>query len=184
MKLFKYWWIYTIKGLLFSVIGIIALLSPSITLISLLSYLGIIILAFGIILLARDIFLIKKKKNWRTLMYQSIFDIIIGIIIISFPKQIISIFIIAFSIIAILLGIYLLIIFYKIKNKGISKNIFLLIGALSLIIGLVFLFNPFGSAMAITSLAGILLLILGLVIFYASLNMLQQSKLNNSTDEF
>ena len=184
MKFFNYWWIYTIKGIIFFVIGIIALLSPDMTLISLLTYLGIIILTFGIILLANGIYRFKNKKDWRSLMYQSILDIIIGIIIISFPKEIINIFIILFSIIAIILGIYLLIISYKIQSKGISKNTFLLTGVLSLIIGILFLFNPFEGAMLITSLAGILFLILGLIVLYTSINMRRQVKLNGFTDEF
>ena len=98
----------------------------------------------------------KKKINYyiNLSIITSILFIILGIIVMIFPKTTLGIFTYSISIIAIISGIYFII--FEIKNKNnILTTGFSLLGTFLLLLGIIILFHPKSIAILIPICLGI-----------------------------
>lgn len=104
-------------------------------------------------------------------MFEGILDIVIGFVIIFFPKFSLDIFIIILAIWAITVGFSQL--FNAMNNKqGAKSKWLMLLNALIVIIFAIVLFiNPFEGAVAVTYLVGIFAIIFGIFITVFSIQL-------------
>ncbi len=170
-KLFKNWWLLTLKGILAIVFGIFAVSMPGATLKTLMIYFGIVILIGGVVLIFGSLSHKKNNKKWQNWMFEGILDIVIGFVIIFFPKFSLDIFIIILAIWAITVGFSQL--FNAMNNKqGAKSKWLMLLNALIVIIFAIVLFiNPFEGAVAVTYLVGIFAIIFGIFITVFSIQL-------------
>lgn len=148
-----------ITSIVFLALGIFLFLKPETT-ISTISYIiGIIILLLGAFSISKY-YTNKNKSNIDFSLIYGILSIIVGIIIILNPTAIATI-------ITFVLGFWIVInsiikIQYSLDLKNHDNKawlITLIIGLLTLIWGLVLVFNPFGGALDITKLIGLFIII-------------------------
>ncbi|MFW6219137.1 MAG: HdeD family acid-resistance protein [Bacteroidota bacterium] len=167
-KMYGNWWIEGLKGLLALIFGIAALLYPDVTLVTLVTYFGIFAIIAGIIVSLMALIYRRRNRFSDFWIFEGILDIIIGVLLVAYPRGFVNVFLIIIAIWAILTGILQLA--SSRGLKGLVKNIWLYrISAFMLIIfGIVVLFNPFEGGMALTAILGILAIIYGITAVISS----------------
>lgn len=149
------------KTLILALIGLVLLLLPG-TLNNIIGFVvGGCLLIFGIIGIIK--YIRNKEYKFTSSLVSGILYSALGIIVIINPSSVISL-------VTICLGLYLVI-------NGILKTVFsfnlkkittsrwggaLVMGLLTIVLGLLLVINPFGSAVAITKLAGAFLVVVAI----------------------
>ena len=155
-------YLININGFLAILFGLIAIFFPGITLKVLGIYFAFTVLVGGISLLAGAFRVKKNNSKWYLLLAEGIIGLILGVLILSQPKLVATIFITFIGIWAIVIGLIFIFSYNRTVNIGFANKIMLLAGILSLIMGGIIIFNPFESTRFITILVGIYVLIYGI----------------------
>ncbi|HER08321.1 MAG TPA: hypothetical protein ENO20_05355 [Bacteroides sp.] len=153
------WWIEGLKGLLVLILGIICLVNPAGALAAIAIYLGILAIAAGLGIVIVSV--AGKGSYWQFWIVEGFFNLIIGILLVSFPKAAIHILIVFISLWIIAMGILQLFTYSNLRKSGHTSNLVLFTAILSLLIGILFLFNPFEGAKVVAIILGIFALIYG-----------------------
>lgn len=133
--------------------------------------LQILSIIFGIILLIdatiHIISYFKSPNEFRTFNFEfivGIIEILISLILFVYPNWISIVFSIFIGIWIIISSIIKIQISINIRNiKGVKWLVLLIFGIITLLFGLVVIFNPFSSAIALTTLWGVIIFITELI---------------------
>lgn len=163
----KRWWLLTLRGILLILFGFIAFFTPGIVLVSLIIIFTVFLIAAGIFLISESISSIDK--NHRILkIIEGIINIITAVIILALPAESIDAIMIIVSAWAFISGIFQ--IASAIKLRKVIENELLAItgGFISLIFGIVILFNLIAGAEALVMVFGIFAVITGVMVIVLS----------------
>lgn len=163
----KRWWLLALRGILLIIFGIIALFTPGIVLISLLIVFAVFLFAAGIFLIAESFSSVDKSHRVLKII-EGVINIITGVIVLSLPAESIAVIMIFISAWAFISGVFQ--IAAAIKLRKIIENELLAItgGFISLIFGIVILFNLIAGAEALVMVFGIFAVISGALIVVLS----------------
>ncbi|HYW96179.1 MAG TPA: DUF308 domain-containing protein [Bacteroidales bacterium] len=164
----KNWLASALKGILALAFGILILLKPSESIVLLATYFGIFALAGGLIALGYAFRIRQKGGNGTFWFIEGSTNILIGLIIIFYPHISISIFIAFFGIWAIIIAILQLSTYNRLRALNMNGGLILFNGILSLVVGLLLLFNPFEGAMIIAIIIGVYAIIYALFTLYTA----------------
>lgn len=153
------WWAVLLQGIAAIILGALLVSSPGMTTLILIQFLGIYWMVSGIFSIV-GIFVNKEMWGWK--LFSGILGIIAGIVILQHPLW--STIMIP-TVLVIMLGVQGFIIgsisiFQAFKGGGWGVGI---LGALSMLFGLLLLFNPFLGALALPWLYGVFSIIGGIV---------------------
>ena len=153
------WWLVLIEGIALIVMGLLLLVSPGMTTLILVQFIGIYWLVAGIF---KIISIFMDSSGWGWKLVGGIVGILAGLVVIQHPLW--SPFVIG-SVLVIILGIQGLIIgviglIQAFKGGGWGAAV---LGVISILFGLLFLFNVIGFTLALPGAIGILGLIGGLI---------------------
>jgi uncharacterized membrane protein HdeD (DUF308 family) len=151
-----------INGFLFIIFGVVAILFPGITLAALGVYFAFTVIIGGIAQIVGAVRVKSYNERWYLLLPEGIIGLLLGVLILSRPELIATVFVAIIGIWALIIGAVLMFSFFRNKNAGFTNTIMLLVGVLSVITGGIIVFNPFESTRMITVLIGIYALIYGL----------------------
>lgn len=152
-------WFLSVQGIIMVVFGLIALISPELTLKAIVQFFGILLLMAGVFL----ILMTKSRVNnmgdfW---FYEGLLNVIIGLLFLIFPSFVVNLFLIILGVIALLIGLINLNFIIKTKPPffwlNIIRNIILVA------FGLLFLLVPFQGAVVIINIIGLVALFYGVV---------------------
>jgi uncharacterized membrane protein HdeD (DUF308 family) len=152
-----------LKAVIALLFGILLLQSPDDGIVLIALYFGIFALVVGaisIIFAFRSMKIGGKPTFW---FIEGILNVLIGIIIIAYPQVTAGIFIFFVGLWAITISILQLISYNRYRKLGLSSGFMLVTSIISLIVGLLLLFNPFGGAKAVVLIIGIYAIFYGLV---------------------
>ena len=171
MKHFQYrnWWSLGLKGILILLIGLVAVAFPAVTVIALATYFGIVIVVAGGFILAAALINSKKSDGRKLWIIEGLIDLVIGIILIAYPKQAAGVLFVFFGIYALIMGIFQLMAFFRIKKYMNGTSMVLLNGIISILFALALLTNPFWGGVALTSVFGIFAIIYGIIAIFNSI---------------
>jgi len=159
-----------VKGVIVLIVGIICLANPSTALTAIAIYLGILaLLAGGAIIF---ISLRNKGSYWKFWIGEGIFNLVIGLLMVSFPKAAINVIIVLISLWVIAMSIIQMFTYNNLKNAGYRSPMLIFTAILSLVIGLLLLFNPFEGARIVAIILGIYATIYGISSLYLSFRLL------------
>ncbi len=163
--LFKNWWMVALKGLLLLLFGLFAVTKPGAAIMTLVTYTGIVSLITGVFLVIAGLSNSKRKGSGWTIA-EGIFDVLFGIIVLTYPF---GSSVAAATIFSIFLGFWALFggftlvgnaLRYR-KVKGSKWGLILLGGILTVICGWAIITNPFANMVALTVLIGVFAIIFG-----------------------
>lgn len=149
------------SGILAILFGIIALVFPSITIFSLVIYFAITILIGGIILLVGSIRSKKINPNWQLLLLEGLIGILFGIIILSRPELAAVAFITLIGLWSLAMGAIFTVVYFTHKIPKRIRNIYLPVGLISILFGLLIVINPFEGPRMVIILIGLYAIIYG-----------------------
>ena len=147
-----------ISSVIAFIIGLVMAVMPNASLEAMAIVFGVYMIVHGIALIAMDF----AEHNLYVPFYgiaTGILSIIAGLIIVAMPNALATIFTIALGIWIILSSVNIISIAITVR-KGV-KNwwMWLLLGVIDLICGVIILFNPFASSISIVMLGGIIIMI-------------------------
>ena len=171
VKLFP-WWLLLLWGILALLLGCAFLFSPGITLVLLITFMGAYWLVGGLFALG-SLAVDRTNMGWK--IFLAIINIIAGILILCYPLYstffVLSFFIIFVGFWACFVGAAHL--FHAITAKDAGNAV---LGILSLIFGLILLFNPYIAAALLPFVAGGFAIVMGLCSIYDSFAAMKAQK--------
>lgn len=148
------------KTLILALIGLVLLLLPS-TLNNIIGFVvGGCLLIFGIIGIIKYIRI--KEYKFTSSLVSGILYSALGIIVIINPSSVISLVTICLGLYLVINGILKTVFSFNLKKITTRWGGALVMGLLTIVLGLLLVINPFGSAIAITKLAGAFLVVVAL----------------------
>lgn len=148
------------KTLILALIGLVLLLLPS-TLNNIIGFVvGGCLLIFGIIGIIKYIRI--KEYKFTSSLVSGILYSALGIIVIINPSSVISLVTICLGLYLVINGILKTVFSFNLKKITTRWGGALVMGLLTIVLGFLLVINPFGSAVAITKLAGAFLVVVAL----------------------
>ncbi len=152
------WWLVLIEGIASVIVGAFLLFKPGMTLIVLIQVMGIFWLVGGIFRLI-GIFMDRSMWGWK--LVGGIIGILAGISVLSYPLwsavMVPAVFVIVIGVQGLIMGLVTLIMAFK--GGGWGPGI---LGALSIVFGIILLGNPLAGAVVLPIVAGVYGLIGGI----------------------
>jgi uncharacterized membrane protein HdeD (DUF308 family) len=160
------WIIFFINGLIAILFGLLALLVPKETILTLTIYFGVIILLAGLILFYFSFQNFKAKKPYLLLMLEAFLAVLVGAIITFYPGSSLKVFLTLIGVWATIMGLVQIIVAVQMKKKVSNHSMFTINGVITLVFGLLLFFNPVGAVTALFKVIGLLALIAGVLLVY------------------
>lgn len=153
-----------ISSVIAFILGLLMAVVPNISLQAIGIVLGIYVIAHGIALIVLDFMAHNIYIPFHGIM-SGILSIIVGLILVAMPDILPVVFAIALGIWIILSSINTVSISISVR-KGVSNwYLWLLLGIIDLICGIIILFNPFASSISIVVLGGIIMMVHSVITF-------------------
>jgi len=165
----KYWWVFTLRGLLAIAFGLAALLWPTLTL-------GVMVLLFGLFALFEGGLTVvtsfgkgDEKGGW-TLLFEGVAGLLVCVIVllgsslgsILWPQVAAVMVVYYIGGWAILSGLFKTITAFRIRTEVKGEWVLGVSGLISILVGLILILSPGAGVLAMAWLIGILAIILGI----------------------
>lgn len=165
----KYWWVFTLRGIIAIVFGLAALLWPALTL-------GIMVLLFGLFALFEGGLTIltsfgkgDEKGGW-TLLFEGLVGLLVCVVVllgsslgsILWPRVAAVMLVFYIAGWAILAGLFKIITAFRIQGEIKGEWMLGLSGLISIVVGLILILRPEAGVLGVAWLIGILAILLGI----------------------
>ena len=165
----KYWWVFTLRGLIAIAFGLAALLWPALTL-------GVMVLLFGLFALFEGLLAIltsfgkEDEKGGWTLLIEGLAGILVCAIVLLgtsigamlWPRVAAVMLVFYIAGWAILSGLFKIITAFRIRREVKGEWMLGLSGLISILVGLILILRPGAGVLAVAWLIGIFAIILGI----------------------
>ncbi len=162
----KYWWVYLLQGVVTLILGGLLLFKPGLTSVVVVLFLGVYWLVSGVFSLF-GAFTSRGDGQRGWMLGSGLLGIIAGLIVIGHPLVATvlapAILVLIVGFIGVIIGAIGLV--QAFRGGGWGAGLW---GAISIIFGLLLLFNPLGAVVALPLLLGILGVIAGLALVFMS----------------
>ena len=159
----KKWWVFLLRGLAAILFGVLALIWPELTLLTLVALFGAFVLLDGLFNVIGGITSRKKNFYWWILLFTGLLEIAIGVLTLLWPNVtgIVLLYLIATW--AVVVGILDIVLAIQIRREIKNEWILIIDGVFSVLIGVLLFIFPAASAVALAWLIGLFAIILGIV---------------------
>lgn len=165
------WELLAANGIAAIFLGALAIFIPATALLTVVKYFGIVIILLGIGMLAGTITNIRNHKPYALDLTGAVVLLVLGFLLTFYSQNTIEIFVIITGSWAILLGIVQLIFAFNVNPEMKSKNTLLINAIISILFGIILLYNPFKSAEILVVITGILAIWVGIILIMISVKM-------------
>ena len=141
------WWVFLIGGIASVLFGLLAFAQPTIALLVLSMFFAASILVDGVM---NAIGALRNRHNdgWWIMLLIGVLGLAVGVYGLFNPAISMLAFVYMFAIEAIVLGVFLLMLGYKIRQASSREWVLYLAGALSVLLGLLVLMRPVASGLS------------------------------------
>lgn len=171
IRLFKNWWLMTIKGILAIGFGIVMLIrnNPMIKSSIAISF-GVLVIVSGLLIIIGAFLHRKMSPRWRSWLIEGLIDIIIGAIFVTQHDSAKAFFLYFLALWAFITAFIQIITSFRMINYMERWWTMLLTGVFSLLFAILIFFDPFYTKynMAMNTIIGISCIIFGLIMVYQS----------------
>lgn len=147
-----------VSSIIAFIIGLIMAVMPGVSLEIIGIIVGIYVIVHGIVLIAVDFAAHNAYVPFYGIM-SGILSIIVGVILLAMPNALPTIFAIALGIWIILSSVNVISVAVSVKNYVSKWYLWLILGIVDLLCGIIVLFNPFASSLTIVVLGGIVIMV-------------------------
>jgi uncharacterized membrane protein HdeD (DUF308 family) len=142
------WWVFLVSGLASLAFGILALASPGIALFVLAMFFAASILVDGAFHVAGSLGH-REKDGWWVMLLIGLLGLVVGGWALMNPPVSMMAFVYLVAIQAVLLGVFLLVLGYKVRQATTKEWVLYLAGALSVLAGILIVANPVAGGLSI-----------------------------------
>lgn len=160
------WSVFLFNGLIAILFGLLALLVPVETILTLTIYFGLLILLGSLIMFYVAYRNMQAKKSYVLLMSEAILAFVVGAVIAFYPSHSLQVFLILIGIWATIMGLIQIIVSVQMKNKVSNHSMFTINGVITLVFGLLLFYNPLGTVKVLFTIIGLLAVVAGVLLVY------------------
>lgn len=160
----KKWGYEVLKGAIALILAILIFMSPANALVAIATYIGIIAIVAGIIIIVMS--LIRKSELWQIWLAEGFINALIGLLIVLYPEISASLLILIIGFWITIFGIIQLVTYFRFSRSLTSGNLTLASAVISVLVGLLLLFNPFEGAVLATIIMAVYATIFAITRFY------------------
>jgi uncharacterized membrane protein HdeD (DUF308 family) len=154
------WWLWTIRGIILIVLGLIAVAIPGLVWSVFIIFFGILAAISGIFLIIEGI-KIKNDSDKALRIIEGIFYLLLGLFVIFYPGISLAIFIIILGFWAIFIGGFQIATAVKLRKIMTNEWLLFLNGGIAIIFGLLLISDVVAGAEALMILLGIFAIVSG-----------------------
>jgi uncharacterized membrane protein HdeD (DUF308 family) len=169
-RLSSHWWLFLIRGILALALGILLPLFPGAAIFTLALLFGAYAFVDGIVAIAAAIRMNHAEHNWGWLLVEGVLGVLVGVITFFYPGITVLWLIYLFAAWAILTGIAAIVTAVRLRAL-VNEWLTIVLGALSLIAGIVILFEPAVGALAIVWTISVYAILAGIVLIGLALRL-------------
>lgn len=162
----KYWWVYLVQGIATLILGALLLIRPGQTLVVIVTFLGIYWLVSGIFAII-GIFVGERDRHWGWLLASGILGIVAGLLVLSRPLMatvlVPTVFVLILGVNGVIMGAVGLV--HAFRGAGWGPGLW---GVISIVFGLILVFNPLMAATALPWVLGIFGIVGGIALIFLS----------------
>jgi uncharacterized membrane protein HdeD (DUF308 family) len=145
------WWVFLVGGIASVIFGVLAFMTPGIALLVLSMFFAAAVLVDGAFSIAGSI-QNREKDGWWIMLLIGILGVLVGGFALLNPPVSMMAFIYLVALQAILLGVFLAMLGYKVRQVTSREWILYLTGALSILFGVLVIVNPVAGGVSIVYL--------------------------------
>ncbi len=176
------WSLLMFNGLIALLYGVLAIFASEALIITIVTYFGILILLAGLAMAYGVYSNFKNSLPYGFDLLQSIIVIILGILLTFFSRQSLQVFVIVIGVWALLLGVVQFYYAFNLPEGYNGKTSFIINSLITIVLGVVLLFNPFETARFMVVLSGILSILIGIIMIAVSFK-LKSFQININIDD-
>jgi uncharacterized membrane protein HdeD (DUF308 family) len=161
------WWVFLVGGIASVIFGVLAFVNPGIALLVLAMFFAASVLVDGVFSAVGAV-QNREKDGWWIMLLIGILGLLVGGFALFNPPVSIMAFILLVAIQAIALGVFLVMLGYKVRKATTREWILYLTGALSVLFGLLVVLNPGAGGLSIVYLIASWAIVIGVLkVFFA-----------------
>lgn len=164
----RYWWIIMLRGIIAIIFAMLAIFWTGLTLEILVVLFAIFAIGEGIFAIFSAIEASKHHEKWGSFVLEGALGVIAGILIISWPGISVMIFVYLIALWALITGLVEILIGATAEINDTAKSMMVIVGVLSLILGIAMLVYPGITVAIMVWLMGIYALIAGIAMIVFS----------------
>ncbi len=168
---FSNWSSLAFNGIIALLYGVLAIFFPGDTLLTIITWFGIVILIVGVAMLIGVINNIRSNRPYTTDLIWTILTLIAGGMLTFYTQRSVEIFVYIIGAWAILIGIIQLYTMTKLPDGDRSKNTILINGIITIVLGVILFLYAFVAAKVFWILTGVLAFIVGIILIVLSIKI-------------
>ena len=157
-----YWWLILLRGIVALLFGILALISAQFVLLFLVYLFGAYVLLDGIMAIVVSLEERKSASGWWVVLLLGIVGVIVGLLCFIHPGNVAVLIFYLVAIWLIISGLFVIISAFTLRAAG-AEWLLVVVGVISIIVGIIFFIHPTSSILSIVWLLGIFALVYGIV---------------------
>jgi uncharacterized membrane protein HdeD (DUF308 family) len=162
-RLSSHWWLFLIRGVLALALGILMPLFPGAAIFTLAILFGAYAFVDGIVAIVAAIRMNHAEHNWGWLLAEGVLGVLVGVVTFFYPGITILWLIYLFAFWAIFTGIVAIMAAIRLRAL-VNEWLTIFLGVLSLLAGIVVLFEPAAGALAIVWTISVYAIIAGIAL--------------------
>lgn len=160
----RYWWAVALRGLFAILFGILALIWPSLTLLTLVYLFGAYVLVDGVFGVINGIQAYGERKRWWLLVLEGLLGIVVGILTFLWPDITALTLLYLIAAWAIITGVLEIVQAIQLRKVIRGELLWIIGGALSVIFGFLLILFPGAGALSVIWLIGVYSILFGILL--------------------
>jgi len=157
----RHWWALVVRGVIALILGILALVFPNVTIVFAAAFFAAYLVIDGALAIVAGVRAAETHRRWWPFALEGVLGLIAGVLAFAWPGVTVVVLIALVAAWAILSGLALLIPAFRLPG-GTGKGWLILSGAISLLLGIVILFEPEAGIFYIVLTIGIYAILFGI----------------------
>ncbi len=163
-KITRNWWLYTLRGVVAILFGILALVWPKETILALVLLFGAYALVDGIFTVVAGIASYRYFERWWAVLLEGVVGILIGVLTFIWPNITALVFLYFIAAWALITGIFEIVAAIQLRRVIKGEWALILSGLLSMILGVLLFVFPSAGAVSVVWLIGIYAILFGITL--------------------
>lgn len=164
MNLTRNWWLVVVRGLLAILFGLTALFWPGLTWLVLVLMFGIYAIVDGVLAMLSGLVSSRYSRRWSMFLVEGVISVAAGVIALLRPGLASLVLIMVIAAWAILTGILEIIAAIRLRREITNEWMLALGGFISIVFGVLMLFQPAAGSLVITLMIGAYALMFGVLL--------------------
>jgi uncharacterized membrane protein HdeD (DUF308 family) len=162
-KTFRNFWFFVINGLIALLFGLMLLIYSEDSMKTVVQYFGWVVIILGVLMSLPAFLKVRKDRKLGWQILEAVSTIAIGIIIVVYPGESLAFFLKMIGVWAILSGGLQLVVLVNLGSHIGNKNIYLVNGLLTIVLGVILLFFTVPFASFVAKLIGLFAALFGIL---------------------